>query len=172
MNKSTQSSLIPRKLKNEITIYTKQFIACCLLILCISANSNGQATDRELVYAAIEDYVDALYLVQPDRIKKSVHPNLTKKGFWRQKGKTTYEPETTMTFDQLVDLASKWNSKGTVTKDAVKVIEIFDVQNQTAIGKLTAVWGTDYFELARYDGKWMIINILWQAHPPKKTESN
>ena len=42
----------------------------------------GQHTDRDLVYAAVEDYVDGLYLAQPDRIKKSVHPELTKKGYW------------------------------------------------------------------------------------------
>ncbi|MBX2970296.1 MAG: nuclear transport factor 2 family protein [Cyclobacteriaceae bacterium] len=124
-------------------------------------------TDREQVYAAIEDYVDALYLVQPDRIKQSVHPNLTKKGFWRQPDKTTYEKEATMTFDQLFDLAGRWNAKGTLPKDAPRIIEVFDVLDQTATAKLTAHWGIDYFQLAKYDGKWLIVNIIWQAHPPK-----
>jgi hypothetical protein len=131
----------------------------------------AQSVDRDLVYAAIEDYVDALYLVQPERIKRSVHPNLSKKGFWREKDKTTYEPESTMTFTQLYELAGKWNANGKLPKDAPKKIEIFDVQDQTAIGKLTAQWGTDYFELAKYDGKWMIVNIVWQAHPPKVSAS-
>lgn len=123
--------------------------------------------DREQVYAAIEDYVDGLYLVQPDRIKRSVHPNLTKKGFWRQPDKTAYEKESIMTFDQLVDLAGRWNAKGTLPKDAPRIIEVFDVLDQTASAKLTAHWGIDYFQLAKYDGKWLIVNIVWQAHPPK-----
>jgi hypothetical protein len=144
------------------------FLSC---MLCLSVtDTTAQTSDRDLVYAAIEDYVDALYLVQPDRIKKSVHPLLVKRGFWKGKDQTAYE-ESTMTFDQLVDLAGKWNAKGKVSKDAIKKIEIFDVQDQTAIGKLTAHWGTDYFELAKYDGKWLIVNILWQSHPPK-TENN
>jgi hypothetical protein len=146
---------------------------CTIVLLTLSIFSaastvNAQTTDRELVYSAIEDYVDALYLVQPERIKKSVHPKLVKKGFWRPKDKTTYEPESTMTFDELFDLAGKWNAKGTLPKDAVKMIEIFDVQDQTALAKLTAQWGTDYFQLAKYDGKWMIIHIVWQSHPPKE----
>lgn len=123
--------------------------------------------DREQVYAAIEDYVDGLYLVQPDRIKRSVHPNLTKKGFWRQPDKTAYEKESIMTFDQLVDLAGRWNAKGTLPKEAPRIIEVFDVLDQTASAKLTAHWGIDYFQLAKYDGKWLIVNIVWQAHPPK-----
>jgi hypothetical protein len=63
------------------------------------------------VFAAIEDYVDALYLVQPDRIKKSVHPELMKKGFWKGKDKTDYAFDGIMSFTQLVELAGKWNAK-------------------------------------------------------------
>ena len=127
----------------------------------------SQASDKEMVYAAIEDYVEGIYQVQPERIKKSVHPQLMKKGFWRRDGNTEYDKESIMTFDQLVELAANWNAKGTLPKDAPKKIEIYDVQDQTATGKLTAQWGTDYFQLAKYDGKWMIVNIMWQRHPQK-----
>lgn len=140
----------------------KPAIALATLLL-IATASFGQ-TDKEQVYAAIEDYVDALYLVQPERIQKSVHPGLTKKGFWKGKGQSAYGKEQIMTYDDLYALAGKWNSKGTaVTKDSPKVIEVYDVQDQTATGKLTAEWGTDYFQLAKYDGKWMIVNIVWQG---------
>jgi hypothetical protein len=126
----------------------------------------GQKTDRDLVYAAVEDYVEGLYQVKPERIKNSVHPELTKKGYWKGKDKTDYAYDGLMTFDQLVKLAETWNAKGWLPKDAVKKIDIFDVQDQTASAKLTAHWGTDYFQLAKYEGKWMIVNILWQGPLP------
>jgi hypothetical protein len=150
----------------------KKLITCLtILSLFFSHSSSAQTTDKDLVYAAIEDYVDGLYLVQPDRIKKSVHPELMKKGFWKGKDKTDYAYDGIMTYTQLVDLAGKWNAKGWLPKDAVKKIEIFDVQDQTASGKLTAHWGTDYFQLAKFDGKWMIVNILWQGPLPPQTKS-
>ena len=33
--------------------------------------------------------------------------------------------------------------------------------------KITALWGIDYIHLARAtpDGKWKIVNVLWQEHP-------
>jgi hypothetical protein len=136
-----------------------------VVVLCTS--TFAQTTDRELVYAAVEDYVDGLYLAQPDRIKKSVHPELMKKGYWKKKDQNTYDYDGQMTFDQLVELAGKWNAKGWLPKDAVKKIEIFDVQDQTASAKLTAHWGTDYFHLTKLDGKWMIMNILWHGPLPK-----
>ena len=40
--------------------------------------------------------------------------------------------------------------------------------DQTASIKLVAEWGVDYMHLAKFDGKWMIVNMLWQG-PPKKS---
>jgi hypothetical protein len=148
----------------------KSILFLTLLSLLVMHTAGAQNADKDLVYAAIEDYVDALYLAQPDRIKKSVHPELMKKGFWKGKDKTDYAYDGIMTFTQLVELAGKWNAKGWLPKDAVKKIEIFDVQDQTASGKLTAHWGTDYFQLAKFDGKWMIVNILWQGPLPPQTK--
>ena len=48
---------------------------------------------------------------------------------------------------------------------APKEIELLDVQDQTAAAKLTAWWGTDYLLLAKYDGRWMIVHVLWQTPP-------
>ena len=143
----------------------KAGIILTMLTLIIVFNSKAQQTDRELVYKAIEDYVDALYLVQPERIQKSVHPGLTKKGYWRKSDTEPYGPERTMTYQQLYELAGKWNAKGKLPENAPKKIEIFDVQDQTASAKLTAQWGTDYFQLAKYNDRWMIVNVLWQSPP-------
>jgi hypothetical protein len=49
---------------------------------------------------------------------------------------------------------------------APKDITVYDVQDQTASAKLTAWWGTDYLLLAKEDGRWMIIAVLWQSPPP------
>lgn len=140
-----------------------KIVSTIALLMLICAESYSQSTDKDQVQAAIEDYVDGIYLVQPDRIKKSVHPELVKKGYWKGKDKTEYAYDGIMTFDHLVKLAETWNAKGWLAKDAPKKIDIYDVQDQTACGKLTAYWGTDYFQLAKVDGKWMIIYILWQG---------
>jgi hypothetical protein len=39
------------------------------------------------------------------------------------------------------------------------------VLDQTATAKITAQWGIDYMQLAKFDGAWKIINIVWQTHP-------
>src|SRR5687767_959905 len=43
-----------------------------------------RAADRQAVEQAAMDYIDGIYLVDPSRIQRSVHPLLTKRGFWRE----------------------------------------------------------------------------------------
>lgn len=140
-------------------------VKCFSFILCLLCSAAVAQTDEELVNAAVLDYVEGIYNVQPDRIRRSVHPQLVKKGFWRPKDQAEYKDEAVMTFDQLVELAGKWNASGWLPQDAPKSIEVYDVKDKTAVAKLTAHWGTDYFHLAKYDDKWMITNVLWQSPP-------
>ncbi len=71
-----------------------------------------------------------------------------------------------MTFEQLVEVAKNWNRAGKLRKDAPKEVTIYDVLDQTATVKLVAEWGIDFMHLAKFDGKWKIINVLWQS--PKR----
>ncbi|MEP7341847.1 MAG: nuclear transport factor 2 family protein [Acidobacteriota bacterium] len=123
--------------------------------------------DREAVRLAVLDYVEGVYNVDPSRIERSVHPELAKRGFWREKGKEGYS-NGQMTYAGLIEVAKTWNKSGKLPKDAPKEITIFEVMDQTASAKLVAAWGMDYFHLAKYEGKWKIVNVMWQSLPPKK----
>ena len=119
--------------------------------------------DREAVKQAVLDYVEALYEADSSRIERSVHRDLFKLGFERDK-EGTYKPYR-MTYQELYDLAGRWNKTGRVPKNSKKEIVVYDVADQTAAAKLTAMWGIDYLHLAKFDGKWMITDILWQTPP-------
>ena len=122
------------------------------------------AQDREAVRSAALDYVEGVYAVQPERIQRSVHPSLDKRGFSKKDAASSYV-ERPMTFDQLVNLSKTWNREGT-RDTSVKKVEVLDVLDQTAVAKVTASWGVDYMLLGKYDGVWKITQILWQSPPP------
>ena len=144
------------------------FLGLAFMLFAIPVAAQDANTDREAVRQAVLDYVEGIYNVQPERIERSVSPNLAKLGFYRPPTETAYRPGRSMAFQQLVEIAKTFNKEGKLRKDAPKGIEIYDVMDQTATVKLTAEWGIDYMHLAKMDGKWMIINVLWQSHPPKK----
>ena len=144
------------------------FLGLVFLLFAVPVAAQQEANaDREAVRQAVLDYVEGIYNVQPERIERSVSPNLAKLGFYRPATETTYRPPRSMAFQQLVEIAKTYNKEGKLRKDAPKDIQIYDVLDQTASVKLTAEWGIDYMHLAKLNGKWMIINVLWQSHPPK-----
>ena len=123
------------------------------------------AQDKEAVRQVGLDYVEGVYNVQPERIERSVHPSLVKRGFHKKDPSAPYA-ELTMSYDQLVNLAKTWNKDG--KRDTkIKNVEILDMADQTAVVKITASWGIDYMLLGKYDGRWKISQILWQSPPPR-----
>jgi hypothetical protein len=142
----------------------KILIAALVALLSLSTVAFAESQDdKEAVKQAVLDYVEALYEVDPARIERSVHPDLFKIGFEKDKD-GVYKPYR-MTYQQLYDLAARWNKSGKVPKTSTKEIVVYDVVDQTASAKLTAMWGIDYMHLAKYEGKWKITNILWQTPP-------
>jgi hypothetical protein len=132
------------------------------------APAGPSAADKEGVRQAALDYLEAIYNVQPERIERSVHPKLDKRGFYKKDATTPYV-EMPMTYEQLVKLASSWNKDGK-RDTSVREIVILDVLDQTAVVKLTANWGIDYMLLGKFEGKWKITQILWQSAGQRKSE--
>ncbi len=123
------------------------------------------AQDKEAVRQVGLDYVEGVYNVQPERIERSVHPSLVKRGFHKKDASAPYA-ELTMSYDQLVNLARTWNKEGK-RDTSIKEVAVLDVLDQTAVAKVTAFWGIDYMLLGKYDGRWKISQILWQSPPPR-----
>ncbi len=147
-------------------------LATCLLFSMLCATtvpaSGGEASGEEAaVRAAVLDYVEGIYDVDPARIERSVHPELAKRGFGRRDMADPYR-EIPMTFEQLVKLAGSYNEDGDIPADAPKEVVVYEILDQTASIKLVAEWGVDYMHLAKYDGRWKIVNVLWQSHPPEQ----
>jgi hypothetical protein len=149
----------------------KRLFLLALITLSLAPFCSAQAqtdADREAVRQAALDYVEGIYNVEPSRIERSVHPKLAKLGFYRPPADDAYRPGSAMTFERLVEIAKNYNKEGKLRKDAPKEVTVLDLLDQTASVKLVAEWGVDYMHLAKFDGKWMIVNVLWQS-PPKKS---
>jgi hypothetical protein len=126
--------------------------------------SSTAQTPKEDVTNSVKDYVDGFYYGDTAKIHRSISENVVKYGYYRPKGKLTYEGEP-MSFREMVDYAAMVNKKGVSpnVEKSPKQIEVFDVLDQTASAKLTAWWGTDYLLLARLNDHWMITHVLWQS---------
>jgi len=140
-------------------------VALAIVTIPITITAQTKEAERDAVRLAALDYVEGIYNVEPARIERSVHPTLVKRGFYRDTAAGPYL-ESPMTYEQLVRLAGNWN-KEKKRDTSIKDVTVLDVLDQTAVAKVTAAWGIDYMQLAKFDGRWKIVQILWQSHPPK-----
>lgn len=135
-----------------------------LLALPLAAPAQASDADRAAVRQAAMDYLTAVYESKPELIQKSVSPDLTKHGFMRQADGTYRRGR--MTYEQLLDVARTWNAAK--NRDlSIKEVVVGDVSDQTATAIVRAQWGYDHMQLAKLDGQWKILNIVWQTYPPK-----
>ncbi len=140
------------------------FIMFCALVNLTYGQTNTSSNELK-IKESILDYVEGVYEADTTRIYRSVHPNLVKRGTWYDNQIRDYVPLDEMDFHQLVQLTKTWNRDGrSADSDSPREIIVYDIQDKTATAKLTAVWGTDYFHLAKIDDKWYIMNVLWQTH--------
>lgn len=124
-------------------------------------------SDKEKVQRALMDYIEGFYEGDSAKIIRSISSSVTKYGYWKEKNSMTYAGES-MSYKEMIDYAVNEAKKTKKAKvGTLEKVEIFDMQDQTASGKVTAWWGTDYILLEKVNDKWMIRMVLWQG-PLKK----
>ena len=140
------------------------FYAVAFFFPCKTSFTSEQLKERELVKAAVLDYVEGVYEADTTRIYRSVHPTLVKRGTWYDEKNNKYSSFQEMNFEQLINLTKTWNKDGKrADAESPREVNVYDVQDKTASAKVIAAWGTDYFHLAKIDGTWYIMNVLWQT---------
>ena len=131
------------------------------------APSAQQTAEREAVRRAALDYLEGFYEGDSSKIARSVRPDVRKTGYYRQ-GTAPYAPDE-MPFKAMIDYTNNFKKAARTTPaTAPREVIVGEINDQTATAKIVAWWGIDYLHLAKYDGKWMIVNVIWQSPPPKQ----
>ncbi len=133
-----------------------------LLVLSLFCFCMVYSQDKDKIERAALDYIEGFYEGDTLKIKRSIHPDLSKLGYGSS---SRGSKEHVMTYERAIgfarDVAS--NPEWAAPKDAVKKIEILDAQDKIACVKLTLYWGIDYLLMVKYDDTWMISKVLWQS---------
>lgn len=142
---------------------TIAFVSFLLLAVSSFAQSNDE---KEAVEKAILNYVNAFYEADTTKAYESIARDFAKRGYYTTKEGDVKEAR--MSFEQLIRLAQRWKATQTITAETPRKITVFDVLGKIASAKVEAKWGIDYFHLAKIDGRWTIINVLWQDYQTTK----
>jgi hypothetical protein len=123
------------------------------------------AADSAAIRAAALDYIEGFYQGDSTRHIRSVRPEVSKVGFSRNRETGVYT-RSVMPWTGFHAYANGVKSgRNTTPAGAPKDVKLLDVSDQTAAAKVTAWWGIDYLHMAKHDGRWQIVHVLWQSPP-------
>jgi hypothetical protein len=125
--------------------------------------SEANAIPEELLAAIrqpILEYIEAWYAGDGERIGRCVHPDLAKRTVGTlPTGRAYLEP---MSATMLAEVTRLGRGRETPPEQQVSEIHILDVDGDMASARVRSSQFSEYLHLARLNGAWVIVNVLWR----------
>lgn len=123
------------------------------------------AADSAGIKQAALDYIEGYYTADAARMERALHPELAKRIVrTNPQGQSRLDNMGALT---LVQGTRAGGGKDTPPAEQHKDVTIFDIYQNAASAKIYASGWVDYLHLAKWRGRWVIVNVLWELHPPK-----
>ncbi len=133
------------------------------LLLAVPAAAPAQsAADSAAIRATALDYVEGWYEGNAERMQRALHPDLAKRIARTRGGESRVEH---MTAEMLVQATGRGGGKSTPEDRRVKNVAILDIFGGAASVRAEMSGWIDYMHVARVDGRWVIVNVLWELKP-------
>jgi len=121
------------------------------------------STEKEAIKAACLDYIEGWYTGNAERMERALHPNLVKRRVVKlqQTGGDVINQVTQC--DMVEYTRAGFGTQRPLAEGEQPVVEILDIYKGTATVKMTSRDFIDYAHLARFNGSWKIMNVLWES---------
>lgn len=122
------------------------------------------AADSAAIRAAALDYIEGWYAGNAERMERALHPELAKRivNTNPRNGRNVLGQQSAMT---LVQNTRAGGGKETPAAEQRKDVRILDIFGNTASVRIDASTWVDYLHVARWNGRWVIVNVLWEIRP-------
>lgn len=134
-----------------------------VLALGFAVSAQGQSSaDSAAIRATAMDYIEGYYTGDGARMERALHPELAKRIV--EQG-TDGSVLRNMTAEQLVVVTQRGGGKMLPPERKQMDVTILDIYGNVAAVKIVAGDWIDYLHVARFDGRWVIVNVLWELKP-------
>lgn len=110
------------------------------------------------------DYIEGFYEGDASRMERSLHPELAKRITHPDSGtgRSHFAEMSALTLTQFTrDKANRPTPKA----EQIKGVTVLDVFQNAASAKVVASTWIDYLHLSKFNGRWVIVNVLWEMKP-------
>lgn len=144
------------------------FLALFLTVFAFQINAQVKVSDEDkaAITATALDYIEGWYEGSAERMERALHPDLAKRIVrTNDKGQSMLSQMSAM---GLVQGVKRGGGKDTPKERQQKDVTILDVYENAASVKVVASDWIDYLHVAKFNGRWVIVNVLWELKPAKK----
>jgi hypothetical protein len=134
------------------------------LPLSLSGLASAQTTSSDengAIGKTALDYIEGWYAGDAARMERALHPELAKRMISTDP-KTGRSQFNHMGAMSLVQRTRDGGGKNTPQDRQLKEVTILDRYNNAAVVKIVASDWIDYLQVAKFNGDWKIINVLWE----------
>ena len=141
-------------------------LASVFLVFTGSAVQAQSATDAAAIKQTALDYIEGWYEGNTERMERALHPELAKRIVrTNAEGASRLDQMSAMT---LVQFTRRGGGKNTPKEKQQKDVTILDVFENAASVKVVASDWVDFLHMAKFNGRWVIVNVLWELKPKEK----
>jgi hypothetical protein len=141
------------------------------LLLTLASTARAQTTASNADAAAIRqtalDYIEGWYEGNAERMERALHPELAKR-IVRTNPQNNQSRLDQMGAMSLVQGTRRGGGRDTPKERQQKDVTILDVYESAASVKIIASDWIDYLHVAKFNGRWVIVNVLWELKPATK----
>jgi len=118
------------------------------------------ARDRAAVEQVVADYYGSWFEGDPERMRSSLHPDLAKRSVEQDAAGNPFLD--TIGTEYMVEATARGVGK---KHPAGHEVVILDIDQDLATVKVISTPYAEYLHLARFGGRWQIVNVLWRSRP-------
>ena len=118
--------------------------------------------DREAIKQTALDYIEGWYAADAERMERALHPDLAKRIVRPHPEHNKFSRLDHLGALALVQGARRGGGKQTPAEKQQKDVTILDVFGNAASVKIVAADWIDYLHVAKFNGRWVIVNVLWE----------
>jgi len=127
--------------------------------------ANASNGDREAIRQTALDYIEGWYEGNAGRMERALHPDLAKRIVnTNDRGRGRLDQMSAL---GLIQGTRAGYGKDTPKEKQLKEVTILDIFGNAASVKIVATDWVDYLHVAKYNGHWVIVNVLWELKPKK-----
>lgn len=122
--------------------------------------SPGEPDELNSVDRVARDYFEGWYAADPERMARALHPDMLKRYVDALPGGRQVVHSATR--DLMIEMTRMGGGAKVSPEERKIAVQVLEVSGDIAVARASSSEYLEYLSLAKCNGKWVIVNILWR----------